>query len=377
MALPDIRGRMRRRALRAFALLLVPPRGFTAEVKAQSTTRTLTPAPYAQVVPGRPLRFPQDEGSHPEFRTEWWYVTGWLTPTSRAAVGFQITFFRTRPAIDALSPSAFAAHQIMIAHVALSDASRGRLLHDQRVQRAAFGLAGAEVGRTRVWIDDWSLVQNGSSYRARIAAAEFGLDLELRATQPPLLQGEQGLSRKGPLRQSASYYYSIPHLEVTGTVIESGGTSSAAGSAWLDHEWSSSYMDARAVGWDWVGINLDDGGALMAFRMRAPSGQSLWTGGSYRDRTGLRWVFSPEDVELVPVRLWRSPRTGAAYPVAWRIRAGTRTITLEPLMDDQESDTRATVGTVYWEGAVRAFQDRRPVGRGYLELTGYVQPLRL
>jgi predicted secreted hydrolase len=354
-------------------MLLVPSRGFAADAK----TQTLTQTPYAQVVPGRPLRFPHDEGSHPEFRTEWWYVTGWLTPNSRTAVGFQITFFRTRPTIDERNPSAFTAHQIMIAHAALSDARRGRLLHDQRVQRAALGLAGADVGRTRVWIDDWSIVQNGSSYRARIAAGEFGLDLELRPTQPPLLQGEQGLSRKGPHPRSASYYYSIPHLAVHGSVIDSGRTSSAAGSAWLDHEWSSSYMDGGAVGWDWVGINLDDGGALMAFRMRKPDGESLWAGGSYRDRAGTRRVFSPEDIVLVPLRLWQSPRTGATYPVAWRVSVGTLTVTFEPLMDDQESDTRATVGTVYWEGAVRAVQDGKPIGRGYLELTGYLQPLRL
>jgi predicted secreted hydrolase len=59
------------------------------------------------------------------------------------------------------------------------------------------------------------------------------------------------------------------------------------------------------------------------------------------------------------------------------VRAGAIALTLEPLMDDQESDTRASVGAVYWEGAVRALRDNKPVGRGYLELTGYGQALRL
>lgn len=370
--------RMRRRSLRALAALLLPSRAIAAQRQSESgAPPALTHTPYAQVVPGYVLRFPHDEGSHPNFRIEWWYVTGWLTPAARAEIGFQITFFRVRPRIDEGNPSAFTAHQIMIAHAALSDAGRGRLLHDQRVQRAALGLAGAEVGRTHVWIDDWSLTQDGSVYRARIPAAGFSLDLGMRATQPPLLHGEHGVSRKGPQSQSASYYYSIPHLDVNGTLQESGRTTAVKGRAWLDHEWSSSYMDERAQGWDWIGINLDDGGALMAFRMRTPSGELLWAGATYRDRAGTRTVYSPDQLELAPKRLWQSPRTGATYPVAWRVRIGAIHLTLEPVMNDQESDTRATVGAVYWEGAVRAFASGQPVGHGYLELTGYVQPLRL
>lgn len=329
------------------------------------------------MVPGKALRFPEDEGSHPAFRTEWWYVTGWLTPPGRAAVGFQVTFFRARPEVDARNPSAFTPHQIMIAHAALSDAQRGRLLHDQHVARAAFELAGARSGRTDVWIDDWSLVQDGSTYRARIPARDFGLDLIFRRTQPPLLQGDQGVSRKGPRPDSASYYYSIPQLEVRGTLTESARRTEVAGSAWLDHEWSSSYMDERAAGWDWIGINFDDGGALMAFRMRSVQQESLWAGGAYRTAAGVRRVFAPADVGFTALRTWQSPRTGATYPVAWRVVASGLALTLEPLMDDQESDTRASVGTVYWEGAVRALQDGKTVGRGYLELTGYVRPLRL
>ena len=323
------------------------------------------------------MRFPYDEGSHPDFRTEWWYVTGWIAREGRAPAGFQVTFFRTRPEIDENNPSTFTARQVMIAHAALSDPTRGRLLHDQRAARAVFDLAGAEVGRTRAWIDNWSLTQDGSRYRARIPAAGFALDLTFTATQPPLLQGEAGLSRKGPRAESASYYYSIPQLSVSGTVHQNRAASPVTGSAWLDHEWSSSYMDARAVGWDWAGINFDDGGALMAFRMRERAGGTLWAGGAYRTASGARNTFAPQDVELTPLREWQSPRTGARYPVAWRLRTPGLDLTLEPLMDDQESDTRASVGAIYWEGAVRALVNGRIVGRGYLELTGYHRAMRL
>jgi predicted secreted hydrolase len=343
----------------------------------RSSVALAAPAAYAPVVPGYHIRFPQDEGSHPAFRTEWWYITGWLEAPGRAPFGFQITFFRARGEIDDANPSAFAARQIIIAHAAWSDRARGRLVHDQKLARAAFGLAGADEGHVHVWIDDWSLAQDGASYRARLRARDFTLDLAFAQTQPPLLQGEGGFSRKGPNPESASYYYSFPQLRVQGNIGESGRASMVRGTAWLDHEWSSSYVDERASGWDWIGINFDDGGALMAFRMRSREGGKFWAGGAYRSGAAERRAFPPREVEFVPLRSWRSPRTGATYPVAWRIEVPGLQLTLEPLMDDQEHDTRASVGTVYWEGAVTALINGKPVGRGYLELTGYSQAMKL
>jgi predicted secreted hydrolase len=330
------------------------------------------------VLPGYSIRFPEDEGSHPQFRTEWWYITGWLEGARRKPFGFQITFFRARAEIDETNPSAFTPRQVMIAHVALSDATRGHLTHDQKLARAALGLAGADSDRVRVWLDNWSLVQERDAYRAHITAREFALDLAFRQTQPPLLQGDEGLSRKGPKPESASYYYSFPQLRVEGTVGESGRRENVKGSAWLDHEWSSSYMDERASGWDWIGINFDDGGALMAFRMRSrDTGRKFWAGGAYRSPAGTRRAFSSHEIEFVPLGSWRSPRTGATYPIAWRVETPGTHFTIEPLMNDQEHDTRASVGTVYWEGAVTALIDGKPAGRGYLELTGYWRPMKL
>ena len=354
----------------SLASVLASRSGYPQPIQSQRTE-------FAKVIPGYRFRFPWDEGSHPAFRVEWWYVTGWLEPPDRTPLGFQVTFFRARPQIDERNPSAFTPRQIMIAHAALSQESRGRLLHDQRVARAAFGLVGADEGRTHAWIDNWSLAQDGASYHARIAAADFGLELSFTRTQPPLLQGDEGMSRKGPRSDSASYYYSVPQLKVAGMIAEPRKRYAVTGSAWLDHEWSSSYMDERAVGWDWLGINLDDGGALMVFRMRDRSGAKFWAGATYRSTDGVRRTYTPEEIDLKALRIWRSARTGASYPVAWAIRVGALQLTVVPLMDDQESDTRASTGAVYWEGAVRALRDNKPIGRGYLELTGYLRPLKL
>ena len=331
---------------------------------------------FAEVVPGRPFSFPADHGAHPDHRTEWWYVTGWLQLDGKP-LGFQVTFFRSRTAGQDENPSRFAPNQILVAHAALSDPAHGRLLHDQRVSRAGFGLAEAAVGEAKVTLDGWRFDQVGDRFRIDIGAREFRLDLTLEPTQPPLLQGEGGYSRKGPNAKSASYYYTMPHLEVSGTVTRDGNARPVTGEAWLDREWSSQYMETEAEGWDWTGINLDDGAALMAFRMRKKGGGTVWAGGTIRSAAGEVTWLKPEDIAFEPNRVWRSPRSGASYPVAMKVRAGTRVFELEPMMDDQENDTRRSTGTIYWEGAVRAKEAGREVGRGYLELTGYWSAMRL
>jgi predicted secreted hydrolase len=332
---------------------------------------------YAQVLPGRPLLFPRDYGSHPQFRTEWWYVTGWLNTQKGERLGFQITFFRTKPDIDENNPSAFAARQLIVAHCALSDPKHGRLWQDQRIRRAGLGLADAAEGDTHVWIEQWSLKRDAKRYIANIAADEFSFNLALSETQAVLINGDGGFSRKAPQGQAASYYYSLPHLQVTGAISRQGVASQVTGEAWFDHEWSSEYLDAQATGWDWIGINLNDGGALMAFQIRGSEAQKRWAGGTYRSADGKMQILEPKDVEFRPTRSWVSPRTGTKYPVEWQVRAGDRKFDLKPLLDDQENDTRLSTGAIYWEGAVQAYAQAALAGLGYLELTGYGEPLRL
>lgn len=334
-------------------------------------------ARYPQVRPGVPLVFPRDHGAHPDFRTEWWYITGQVRDARGRAFGIQITFFRNRPGLQEESPSGFAPKQLLFAHAAIADPTHGKLRHDQRAARAGLGLAQVSPTTTAVHIDDWSLDLEGERYRTRIAADTFTMELTFSATQPLVLQGDRGVSRKGPRPEQSSYYYSRPHLGTTGTIAIDGKPASVQGVAWLDHEWSSEYLAPEAQGWDWVGLNFDDGSALMAFRIRLRDGGILWSGGSRRDPQGSVRVFTPHEVRFEPLRTWRSPRTGGVYPVAMRLHAGDASFDLDSLMDDQELDARPSVGTVYWEGAVQVRENGHPRGQGYLELTGYVRPLKL
>ena len=332
---------------------------------------------YPRVRRGVALAFPRDHGSHPDYRTEWWYVTGWARDADGADLGIQVTFFRNRPGVAEASASRFAPKTLLFAHAAVADPRAGRLRHDQRAARAGFGLADAAEATTDVRVDDWSLRLAGDTYTARVNARDFVLDLAFTARAPPLLQGERGVSRKGPGDDDASYYYSRPQLALAGKVTLDARERSVTGVAWLDHEWSSQYLPPEAQGWDWTGVNFDDGSALMAFRMRGRDGGDLWAGGALRDAAGTVRTLGRDEVRFVPLRQWRSPRTGFVYPVAFRVEAGPLAVELAPLMDDQELDARGSVGIVYWEGAVRAQIGGRPAGRGYLELTGYGGPLRL
>jgi predicted secreted hydrolase len=247
---------------------------------------------------------------------------------------------------------------------------------DERAVRAAASLAN-----TRVHIGDWRLERDSNAYRAALGdeAAGFAYRLTLSITQPLLLQGDAGFSRKGPDPAQASHYVSEPQLAVSGELRHGGKARAVRGRAWLDHEWSESLLPTGAVGWDWIGINLADGSALTAFQLRRPDGSAVWGGGSHRPPNGTTRTFAAAEVSFEALAYWTSAATRARYPVRWRIRTPVGEFELLALQGAQELDGRASLGTVYWEGLSELLEAgaRQRVGLGYLEMTGYASPLRL
>jgi len=342
-----------------------------------------------RIEPTRRLRFPRDHGAHPGARIEWWYATGWLQAAgapSGALFGFQLTFFRSRTGLADKLPGRFAPRQLLFAHAAISDIAAGRHHHAQRISRwsgdESLPDAHARRDDTALRLGRWTLQREPADgrYQAQLAAPEagFSLALSLLPSQPLLLQGEAGYSRKGPAPQQASHYYSQPQLAVSASLGLGAGVQTASGRGWLDHEWSDELLAPGAVGWDWIGINLLDGGALTAFVLRRADGSVLWAGGSHRPAGGAVRNFAPEEVGFTPLRSWTSPATGAAYPVHWRISTPLGRLELRALLDAQDLDSRASTGTVYWEGLAELLAPGGArLGLGYLEMTGRVQPLRL
>lgn len=353
----------RRTFLLASLLLSTPVRAAAASVA------------YPPVRPGAGLVFPRDHGAHPAFRNEWWYVTGALD-TPIADTGFQLTFFRSRPGTAEDLRSPLAASQILFAHAALTIPG-DRLRHAERAARANLG-ASFSSADCDVSIGAWRIFRQadgaGELLRLQMQSPQFSYDFTLTPSQPLLLQGDGGYSRKGHSAQLASYYVSWPQLVVSGSLLHDGHRHPVGGRAWFDHEWSTALLGDGAVGWDWLGINLADGGALMAFRMRDAEGRTLFAHAAWRDSAGHLRQFDPASVEFAPLRHWTSPRSGALYPVEIEVRIGDRSLRTRPLLDDQELVTSQPLSVVYWEGLVRVEGGFR--GRGYLEMTGYAGKLQ-
>jgi len=328
-------------------------------------------------LPAKVLQFPHDFGAHPDFRTEWWYITGHANAGARE-FGFQLTFFRSRVDGTQGMASKFAAKQLIFAHAAVTDVTGNKLWHDQRIAREGFDIASASTQGMALKLRDWSLQSQGRTHSARLPATDFALNLQFTETQPVLLQGKQGLSRKGPEEKQASYYYSLPQLATSGSLQVKGQNFSVSGQAWLDHEWSEEILHPSAAGWDWIGMNLDDGSALTAFRLRDKAGNTLWDGGSFRSAKGDVYPFSKGEVIFKPQRRWKSPLSQASYPVEWLVRTPADIYTVRAVIDNQELDSRQSTGAIYWEGLSELIDSNgKRVGRGYLEMTGYAGVLRL
>lgn len=340
-------------------------------------------AGFARALTPQPFAFPRDHGPHPAFRTEWWYWTGQLEAVDDGRrprrFGFQLTFFRTAlaPAPRA-GPSAWRAHEAYLAHLAITDVDGQRLHAAERWGRAALGLAGATAQPFRVWLGPWTAAAAGSGpeafpLRLQAADAGFGIDLEVASAKPPVLHGERGLSRKSAEPGNASYYYSVTRLPVTGEVRVDGRVVPVRGLAWMDREWSTSALGADQVGWDWFGLQLDDGRELMIYRLRRRDGTvDPASQGTLVLADGTARALAPDAVTIDVLGHWTSPRTRVRYPARWRLRipAAGLDVTVTPLLADQELD----LAVRYWEGAVgvAGSASGRPVaGEGYVELVGY------
>ncbi len=321
----------------------------------------------------RALRFPADHGPHPQYRLEWWYLTGSLQDAEGQFYGVQFTAFRRAIAPPASSPPSnlWRQSQVYMAHLALSDTTTSRHLEEQRIVRAHPKLAGARAQPFAVWVDGWTLASSGEMFlplQLNAQSPSFGIDLVMREGKPIVLQGEQGLSRKS--EQQASYYYSMTRLHTAGTLRIGERTIQVHGLAWLDREWSTGVLSQGQVGWDWFALQLDQGDEVMVGQLRRRDGtRDPYDSGVRVDSNGTYRVLKAGDFTLTPLQYWRDDR-GVRWPIRWQLTLAEspQTLVIQAAFPNQRMDTVL----VYWEGLVYVLDpDERAIGRGYMELTGY------
>lgn len=345
-------------------------------------------AGYPVATEGRDFEFPRDHGPHPEFRNEWWYVTGNLDSAAGKRFGYELTIFRfaLSPALQQAdeSGSAWRTNQVYIGHLAVTDPGRKRFHVTQRFSRGSLGLAGATTQPLRVWLDDWSIgavrsaantpgqAEFGLPWRLRAEDDEFAVTLTLVPRKAPVLNGIDGWSQKAATDGNASYYYSVTRLETEGTMRIGDDEFPVRGSSWLDREWGNSALSRDQEGWDWFALQLSDGSELMFYCLRRNDGTpDTHSAGTLTLADGSSAHVSRDDLVIDVLATWDSP-LGGRYPARWRLETPRFELALDvvPVLDAQELD--ATVR--YWEGAVDVSGTRAslPVtGRGYVELTGY------
>ncbi len=335
---------------------------------------------FAKAIEPREFVFPADHAFHPNYLSEWLYFAGIVQGTGGEVYGYQLTFFRFSLApASSIDSTAFSRSGILMGHFAVTDVAANTYQSFER-----FGREGAGIGRMntdrgmQVWLDNWKAEYRPDGTWNLFASAGEGQDkiaikLDLRSKSPPLLHGDRGYSRKGPEEGQANYYYSLVQLNTNGTFFSAKQEITVEGTSWMDHEWGTSALPADSIGWDWFGLQLEDGTALMAARVRLRGGGSepnflstLLTG------EGISHQLNQTQVSIKTNSHWQSPSTGIVYPASWTLSVSE--FDLECQVDPLVSDQEFIGSTIYWEGAVKAnclFGGIAVQGSGYTELTGY------
>ncbi len=328
--------------------------------------------------------FPRDHGSHPEFRTEWWYFTGNLTDPLKKRFGYQLTFFRQGVLFKANDPShPWAIRDVYLAHFTLTDVSTGQFWYADRASRKGPELAGAAEEGMNVWLLNWMAKMEGNKIKVEARHQGMELSLELNPRKPLVFHGKNGLSQKGQKEGQASYYFSYTDMEAKGWIKtpQSQSPIHVKGISWFDHEFGSNQLTPDQVGWDWFSLHLSDSQDLMIYFLRRKDGTvEPFSSGTLVKRSGEGIHLKLADINVEVLGYWKSPKSGGRYPSRWRIKVPSARIEMEigSLVASQELLTEGSTGVIYWEGAVagKGTSAGKPITcEGYLELTGYTGSL--
>jgi predicted secreted hydrolase len=317
-------------------------------------------------------------GARNDYETEWWYYHGYLQAGEKR-FAFHFAYFRRRTNdvwIGSLLPLRWLGKHARFAHFGLTDFEGRRFWYGH--QRSIFNHSGTLSNKYQAWIHEWSIGASGTTHYLRAALKDVGLHLQFSPLKPPANhQHACGLSDE-PERPAC--YWSYPRMEIKGSLTVEGETVDVSGTAWMDRAYGRlalNRVDGHVEGWDWFGIQLDDGRELMLYEQPGVNNamkRSIHA--TLVDDTGKAEYLNTSDFAFCPQSYWTSPHTGLKYPSSWKISSQSRELSLfiQPWLRIQELDTRGSTCLMYWEGPVEVegtLDGRVAKGRGFVELVGY------
>ena len=331
---------------------------------------------FRKALAPRSWSFPRDHGRHDGYKIEWWYFTGNLADAAGNQFGYQLTIFRSSFSPVAMKrPSPWGTNDVYFAHAAVTDVAGNTFVFGDRLSRGMAGLAGASSEKLDVFLRDWSIRMNpDGAIHLRAVDPKLSIDLTCApGGRGPFLEGPGGVNAKSREPGRASYYYSMTRLKTSGTVSANGQVATVSGLSWMDHEFSSDSLGSTQIGWDWMGLQLDNGQDLMIYRLRGKTLADDYLSGTRVDADGRPAYLTAKDLSLSGSNPWTSSQSHAEYPQTWSVRAtGLPPMTVKTDVLDQELRTSDSTNVTYYEGAATVTDAvGKAIGRGYLEMTGY------
>lgn len=328
------------------------------------------------------FQFPRDHGAHPDYKTESWYLTGYLVTAAGRRFGFQLTFFRLglKPPGTVLRDSAWATSEIYRGHFALTDVASDRFYAAERFSRAALGLSGSQQNPVRVWLENWEMKfmhddKDLPGFLVRASGADIDVELDMQSLKPAILSGGNRRSDEERVSSASFHSYILTRVHNRGTIRVGTEVFQGEGLAWLDRAWGQIPLPAGPIVWDRFLLQLDDNSEIMGFKLRrrAGGGKPMSTG-MWIKPDGSIQRFGQNEVIINSLDDWKNPRDSTHYPARWQFRIPSISMKLEiiPHVADQAIDHSMR----YWGGAVHARGEfiGKPIdGQGFVELTGYAK----
>jgi predicted secreted hydrolase len=311
----------------ALGFFQAPSPKSSTSAKATVDRQALSPWPEAKA--GYQFVFPRDHAAHPDFKIEWWYYTGNVKTAEGRRFGYQVTFFRVGIEHAPANPSKWAVRDLYMTHLAVSDAQGQKYRYAEKLSRGGPGLAGAKADRYYVWNEDWTAGLFGTQHKLKAFDARAGIDLTLDEGKRPAINGINGINQKGAREGNASHYYSLTRMPTRGSIMVDGERFEVAGETWMDHEFSTSFLEPEQRGWDWFSIQLSDNRELMLYRMRRADGShDPRSSGTLVDTDGKTTHLANDDFTLTPGRSTFTSKNGAVYPIEWTVTIPSQKIEL-------------------------------------------------